>query len=117
LKGRRGGGGVETAGYIFGQGLGKKGEKVCGGKVSENHPGTYGNGWGTDEQERSSSTVSGGCDRAGCGRARAVGRYRRDRAAENGEATRVVVPARRGGANRLQPVAVLLDEWVELVGR
>ncbi len=85
--------------------------------MSENPPGTDGNGWGTDEQERSSSTVSGGCDRAGCGRARAVGRYRRDRAAENGEATRVVVPARRGGANRLQPVAVLLDEWVELVGR
>jgi hypothetical protein len=38
-----------------------------------------GNGWGTDEEERSSSTVPGGCDRAGCGRARAVARYRRDR--------------------------------------
>jgi hypothetical protein len=79
--------------------------------VSENAPGTYGNGWGTDEEDRrSTSTVSGGCNRAGCGRARAVARYRRDRAAQNGEATRVVVPARRGGANRLQPVAVLLDE-------
>jgi len=117
LQRGRGGGGVVTVGYIFGQGLGKKGEKVCGGKVSENPPGTDGNGWGTDEQERSSSTVSGGCDRAGCGRARAVGRYRRDRAAENGEATRVVVPARRGEANRLQPVAVFLDKWVELIGR
>jgi hypothetical protein len=111
LQRRRGGGGV-TAGYIFRAGTGKKtGEKVCGGKVSENPHGNGWERWGTDEEERrSSSTVSGGCDRAGCGRACAVARYRRDRAAQNGEATRVVVPARRGGANRLQPVAVLLDE-------
>jgi hypothetical protein len=82
LQRRRGGrgGGEVTAGYILsGRDWEKKGEKVCGGKVSENPPGTNGNGWGTNEEERSSSTVSGGCDRAGCGRARAVARYRRDR--------------------------------------